>query len=456
MLTQHEPGDVALGSGAARLADRIENRTATVGVVGLGYVGLTAACALAARGFSVVGIDTDAERVAQVSQGLCPFPNSEPVLPELLAEQVRAGRLRAVMDHAACAAADIILIVVQTPVDSTAHVPALDALRSACQSVGRYLHSNSLVVVESTIPPGTMRTLVVPLLEQTSGLSAERDFLVGCCPERVMPGRLLANLEQYDRVMGGWTPEAGQVGAVLYRTLTRGTVDIASCATAELVKTVENAYRDVQIAFANEVALICEAYGADVFEVRELVNKSPFRSMHVPGAGVGGHCIPKDPWLLVAGAPDELIRLVPAARAVNDFMPIHTAELAAAVLDELGRPLAEARVAVLGYAYLEDSDDARNSPTADLVAWLRQRGATVTIHDPLVPGCERDVEQVVQGADCLVIMVAHSMYRLLDFDQLGRLMRTRGLVDGRHIVDPARIAAAGFRARSVGVGVASS
>jgi UDP-N-acetyl-D-mannosaminuronic acid dehydrogenase len=308
-----------------------------------------------------------------------------------------------------------------------------------------------MVIVESTIPPGTMGTMVVPRLEAASGLSAAADVLVGCCPERVMPGLLLANLRTCSRVMGGWTPGAARVGARLYRQLTTGSVDETDCVTAELVKTAENAYRDVQIAFANEVALICESHSADVYRVRELVNKSPFRAMHMPGAGVGGHCIPKDPWLLVANTAAP-VQLVPAARAVNDFMPRHVGELVERLLLDAGRRLHDARVAVLGYSYLPDSDDARNSPTADLLAWLQARGATVAVHDPWVSGYQADVEEVVNGADCLVVMVAHTVYQELDLDRIGRRMRTRTLVDGRNAMEVARVAAAGFASRVLGVG----
>jgi UDP-N-acetyl-D-mannosaminuronic acid dehydrogenase len=219
---------------------------------------------------------------------------------------------------------------------------------------------------------------------------------------------------------------------------------------------VENAYRDVQIAFANEVALICESYGADVYTVRELVNKSPFRAMHMPGSGVGGHCIPKDPWLLVASVSSSTpIRLVPAARAINDSMPVHVGEMAARLLRQAGQPVGGSRFAVLGYAYLEDSDDARNSPTAELVRWLEERGASIAIHDPFVEECERDLESVVRGADCLVLMVAHSAYRSLDLAHLGSIMRTRTVVDGRHVLDRNDALAAGFIYRCVGVGEAA-
>jgi UDP-N-acetyl-D-mannosaminuronic acid dehydrogenase len=435
-------------------AERIEQRTARLCVVGLGYVGLTVACALAERGFGVVGIEVDPARAREISRGTSPLPDSEPRLAELLAEHAGSGRLHVTQDPAGCAAADIILIAVQTPVADDTHAPALGALRAAVTSVGQHMPRGVLVIVESTIPPGTMRDVVVPLLEQASGLSATADFLVGCCPERVMPGRLLANLALCSRVMGGWTADAADVGALLYRVLTSGSVDVTDCLTAELVKTAENAYRDVQIAFANEVALLCESYRADVYAVRELVNKSPDRWMHWPGAGVGGHCIPKDPWLLVANADKATpVRLIPAARAVNDSMPSHVGDMVTGLLAAHGRPLAESRIVVLGYAYLQDSDDARNSPSAELVRWLEERGARVAVQDPLVAGCERLIEPLATGADCLVLMVAHSAYRSLDLRRIGELMRTRTLADGRHMLDRTQVEAAGFTYYCLGVGL---
>jgi UDP-N-acetyl-D-mannosaminuronic acid dehydrogenase len=450
------PSSVTLGDPRAlpnSLAERIEQRTAKLCVVGLGYVGLTVACALAERGFGVVGIESDPTRAQAIGRGTSPLPDSEPRLAELLAEHAHSGRLRVTQDPAGCAAADIILIAVQTPVADDTHAPALGALRAAVTSVAQHMSRGVLIVVESTIPPGTMRDIVVPLLEQTSGLSATAEFLVGCCPERVMPGRLLANLARCSRVMGGWTADAADLGAMLYRMLTSGSVDVTDCLTAELVKTTENAYRDVQIAFANEVALLCESYRADVYAVRELVNKSPDRSMHWPGAGVGGHCIPKDPWLLVANADTATpVRLIPAARAINDSMPRHVGEMVAGLLAAQGRALAESRIVVLGYAYLQDSDDARNSPSAELVRWLEERGARVAVHDPVVAGCAREIEPLAIGTDCLVLMVAHSAYRSIDLRDIGELMRTRTLADGRHVLDQTRAEAAGFAYYCVGIG----
>jgi UDP-N-acetyl-D-mannosaminuronic acid dehydrogenase len=439
---------------AEALGARFADRTATLCVVGLGYVGLTVACALADAGFRTLGVDIDRSKVDSINRGEYPLHGVEPDLPDLLQGQVRAGRLSASTDFGVCGTADAVLIAVQTPVEASTRLPRLDALREAICSLGPHLRRGSLIVVESTIAPGTMRELVVPWLEQASQLSARDDLFVGCCPERVMPGKLLQNLGTCSRVMGGWTPLAADVGQRLYQTLTRGEVDATDCLTAELVKTTENAYRDVQIAFANEVALLCEEYGADVYAVRALVNKSPFRDMHMPGAGVGGHCIPKDPWLLVGGAraAREAARLIPMARVVNDSMPLHVGAMVERALRDHAIDLAQASILVLGYTYLQDSDDTRNSPSVDLIEWLRERGAHVAVHDPFVPELRLDVAAQARDADCLVLMVAHTRYQHLALDRLAASMRHPILIDGRHLFSREAATTAGFDYRCLGVG----
>ncbi len=442
----------AIRSDPSALLRKLDARSAQISVVGLGYVGLTVACALADKGFHVTGIDVDPGKVEAVSRGVYPLEASEPDLPAMVRSAVLAGTLGATQDYASCRDADIVIIAVQTPVDDVTKAPALGAFEAALRSTGANIHPGALVVIEPTIPPGTMRDVAIPLLTESSGLSPVDQFWVACCPERVMPGRLLANLIQYDRVIGGWTPEAAALAATLYRTFVTGALDEVDCLTAELVKTVENTYRDVQIAFANEVALLCEHYGADVFEVRDLVNKSPARAMHVPGAGVGGPCVPKDPWLLIANASHPgSTRIIRAARAVNDSMPIHMGELARTALAEAGRQLRGAKVLVLGYAYLENSSETRNSPSAALVAWLEEQGAEVRIHDPFVSGFDWDLEDA-RGGDCVIAMVAHTPYRALDLARLGARMRTRILVDGRRVFDRAAAESASWSYRCVGVG----
>jgi UDP-N-acetyl-D-mannosaminuronic acid dehydrogenase len=250
------------------------------------------------------------------------------------------------------------------------------------------------------------------------------------------------------------TPETAQVMLALYQYVVEADLDPTDCVTAELVKTTENAYRDVQIAFANEVALICESVGSDVWRVRQLVNKSPYRQMHLPGAGVGGHCIPKDPWLLAHGVKDEdlTLRLIPTARAINDDMPRHMLALLADALESQGKSLSGSRVVVLGYAYLEDSDDDRNSPSKVLVTELEGAGAEVLVHDPYITAYQGDLEVLLRGADGVVLMVKHSQYLGLDPERILALLGTPVVVDGRGVFDKAAMSALGITYRGVGQG----
>ncbi len=414
----------------------VKDKSARLAVIGLGYVGLPVAAMFAEAGFDVQGVEIIADRVEKINNGISPIEGEEPGLAELLVRVIQTGRLHATMKYADLRDIDVVLIDVETPVDDH-NIPRYDALRSALKSLGPVLKEGALVIVESTVAPGTINNLVLPLLEQYSGKKLNAGFYLGICPERVMPGKLLKNLGTLSRVAGGMTPETSEVMISLYKYIVKADIDAADCITAELVKTTENAYRDVQIAFANEVALICEAVGGDVWKVRELVNKSPMRQMHLPGAGVGGHCIPKDPWLLAYGASgkDVSLRIIPSAREVNNSMPLHMVKLLESTLARLGKPLLDARIAVLGYAYLENSDDTRNSPTSSLVTRLYELGAQPVIHDPWIPEYDGDVFERVKGCDAVVVMVAHSGYRDLDLKRLKSVLRLPILVDGRHVYD---------------------
>ncbi|MDQ2914203.1 MAG: nucleotide sugar dehydrogenase [Chloroflexota bacterium] len=428
----------------SELRSKIESRDAVLGVVGLGYVGLPVSCAFAEAGFRVVGIDINTSRVDSIRSGRSPIDGQEPGLPELLTKVVREGRLTAADDYAKLSDADVVLIAVETPVASD-HKPRYEALASASRAVGGVLKQGALVIVESTVAPGTMEQLVRPLLETATGGKANQDFFLGHCPERVMPGRMLANLRHVGRVCGGMSQETAEVMVTLYRSIVDAELDPSDCLTAELVKTVENAYRDVNIAFANEVALVCEELGADVWTVRDLVNKSPGRDMLLPGAGVGGHCIPKDSWLLIANANGLDAKLVTAARAVNDAMPLHVAHLVEDALMRADRRVADGKVALLGYSYLGNTGDTRNSPSIPLVEQLRSQGADVRIHDPHVPEySSSSLAEAIRGADCIVLMVAHDEYRDLDWPMLRQLVRTPLVVDGRNIAGDCSPSSAGF------------
>jgi UDP-N-acetyl-D-mannosaminuronic acid dehydrogenase len=434
------------------LRQRVETRQAVIGVIGLGYVGLPLSSAFAQAGFHTIGLDLKSAHVASINDGLNPLEGDEPGLADLVAEVRRTGCLRATTDVSELAEADVVAIAVETPIDSD-HQPRLESLLTAAASAASTIKRGALVIIESTMPPGTIDGRIAPLFE-ARGLRLNEDFYLGHCPERVMPGRLLANLRAMSRVCGASSPEAAETVASLYRTIVAADLDVTDCLTAELVKTVENAYRDVNIGFANEVALICEAVGGDVWKVRDLVNKSPGRQMLLPGAGVGGHCIPKDPWLLVAGATGFVSRVVVAGRDVNDSMPTHVVELIRRILQRTNRSLADSRVALLGLSYLEDSGLPHNSPTITVAARLRELGADVVIQDPHVPAHARSVLEAAQGVDCLVLMVAHAKYRKIDWAGLRGVVRTATVVDARNIVEEAAVLGAGFS--YVGLGKMSS
>jgi UDP-N-acetyl-D-mannosaminuronic acid dehydrogenase len=433
------------------LTANITAKTAAVAVIGLGYVGLPVACMLANSGFQVTGIDIDAERIATINRGETPIGGEEPGIADLIASVVGAGRLRTTTDYAALRTAEVIIICVDTPVDEDTHLPSYRALRSVLAQLGSVLAPGALVIIESTIAPGTMQRVVIPGLEASSGQQAGRDFYLGHCPERVTPGLLLHNLTHMSRTVGGQTPAVAQAMIALYQNYVTGELDPADLLTAEIVKTAENAYRDVQIAFANEVALICEALGANVYDVRKLLNKSPGRNMLLPGAGVGGHCIPKDPWLLIANTRDQVQpQLIPSARQVNNRMPLHMVDLVEGALARHGIVLKGAKIAVLGYAFREDTDDDRDSPTGYMVAELERRGAVAVVQDPYVPEYKRSVTDVTQGAHAVVVMVAHTVYRSLDLAATAQQMSARVLVDGRNIIDRAAAEHAGFTYAGVG------
>ncbi len=415
------------------LSAKISNQTAKIAVIGLGYVGLPLAATLADNGFSVLGLDVKKDRVEMIKSGGNPIKGKEPGLDELLKKTITSRKLQVTSDYHDLHDREVVFINVETPVEDDHH-PSYQALRAVLCSLGPVLKKGTLVIVESTISPGTMQNVVLPDLEKSSGGKLNRDFYLGNCPERVMPGKLLVNIRTMQRVIGGADEQTAQTMAKLYRQFVKADVDTTDWITAELVKTIENAYRDVQIAFANEVAMACEELGADVWKVRELVNKTPYRNVHKPGAGVGGHCIPKDPWLLASSLTGiKELTLIPAARAINDNMPAHMVELLEKGLKQFGKKIRDAHVLILGFAYLENSDDDRNSPSAHLVELLKQKNVSYSIHDTFIKMYQGDVYEMAEGCDALILMTAHDIYRDLDLKKLKQVMRSPLIIDGRNV-----------------------
>ncbi|NHJ12995.1 MAG: nucleotide sugar dehydrogenase [Candidatus Thorarchaeota archaeon] len=440
-------------------------------VVGMGYVGVPCAALLAdVEGFDVIGLQRRSERsgwkIEKLNAGKSIFDGDEPGLDDLLSRVVKKGTFRVTDDKAVLSEADIILIDVQTPTDGQ-HAPRYHSLREVSADIGKQMRKGALVIVESTVAPGTTENVVKKIIQKESGLTAGKDFDLAFSYERVMPGKLIQNIVHLPRVIGGISERSTERAKEMYSKIVKEKIYTTSrILTAELSKTIENAYRDVNIAFANEMALVCESLGEDVYEIRDLINVLASRNMHLPGAGVGGHCLPKDSWLLRHGLYEygawkvepEFIAL---ARRINDQMPIHMSYLIENALASRKRTIDESIITVLGVAYLENCDDTRNTPAAPLIATLQSRGADVRMHDPYVQELqfgrgeiERDVIKAATGSDCLALVTKHDEYFNLDLDEIRKVMRTPTIVDGRNVFSLKEVLSKGFEYRCIGkVGV---
>jgi len=445
-------------------------------VVGMGYAGIPTAAVLAnVEDFNVVGVQRRSKRsgwkIDYLNAGKCPIGGDEPGLAELIEKVVRKGSFRVTDDVSVCKKADVILIDVQTPVDEN-HVPQYDSLREVSQAVGRHMKKRVIVIIESTVAPGTTNYILKPILEEFSGLKAGEDFNLVYSYERVTVGRLLHNLVYMPKIVGGLTHECTQRGVEFYRNIIKAELFPTDCLTAEVAKVTENTYRDVNIAFANEVALICESLGVNIHDVRRFVNslpndpsdpvRNPYRMMHIPGAGTGGHCLPKDPWLLKYGLDAYGVfkftpKILVESRSINDFMPQHMRDLVEEALHEKGVKLQDARVCILGLAFRGDSDDTRNTPALPLYNLLKGICKEVVVHDPFVKEFEEmvltnDLEDALRNKDCMVIVTRHKEYVDIRLDWLKSILTTLAIVDGRNVFDPKDCEEAGFSYRAVGVG----
>lgn len=436
-------------------------RDITVGVCGLGYVGYPVAMLFADAGFDVIGFDILEERVKRLNEGENPIKGQEPGLDELVEDVFKKGNFRATADFSEYGECDYIIVAVQTPVAEENKKPTYENLKAALKSVGQNMKKRVTVIIESTIAPGTMEHVVKPILEEESRMTAGKGFYLANCPERLMPGHLLENIRYYNRVVGGWTPKSAKNVQELYKHVVKGELEATDCITAEIVKAGENTYRDVQIAFANEMALLCEAYGSNVWRVRELINNcrkvtdtrpEAMRQMHYPGAGVGGHCIPKDSWLLIHEVRDEVDpKLIPTARYINDFMPLHMYELFKQGVKDTGKRLKNVKVAVLGYAYDGNSDDDRNTPTEPLMKKLKKSGIKFEVHDSYIEKYQKDIEKVLKGKDAIILMTAHDQYKKLKYPKMKELMKKNPIIiDGRNVFDKEKAIKNGFVYKGVG------
>jgi len=436
-----------------KLLEKIDNRNLRLAVLGSGYVGLPTAALFADAGFSVLAIDVRPELVSAVNDGLSPV--REPGLAELISRNVKPGRLRALLSaDADLSVFDAIIISVQTPL-GRGKKPDLSFLEKALDDVAACLKKGMLVVVSSTLPPGAMQTMVKPKLE-SSGLKADVDFYLAYVPERIAPGNALKEFVESPRLVGGIGPNSTKVASELFKVLCKKVIE-TDAATAEVAKLAENTYRDVNIAFANQLAMICEQYGVDVRKVIELANTHPRVNIHRPGPGVGGPCLPKDPFLLVANIKDRKAKsLIEVARRINDYMPKHVVRIAVRALRHAGKEVEKCKVAVLGTAYKADVDDARLSPSKPIINGLKKFGIRVVAYDP---HCRESFEaepansliEAVKDADCIIIVTDHSSFKTLNLEEIKKAMNyVPVIVDCRGLIDPETAKKVGFVYYGVG------
>jgi UDP-N-acetyl-D-mannosaminuronic acid dehydrogenase len=427
-------------------------------VIGLGYIGLPTACTFATHGLQVVGVDINSQIVDTLLNGGIHI--SEPGLQTLVSDAINSGNLSVAEKPEK---ADAFIIAVPTPFyekergnyqGQEYRLADMRAVMAATESIVPFLQHGNLVVLESTSPPRTTLDLVKPILEN-SGLKAGSDFLLAYSPERVLPGQIIRELTENARVIGGIDKPSAEAGRILYKHFVRGEILLTDATTAEMVKLMENTYRDINIAIANEFSRLGERFGVDIWEAIRIANHHPRVKILNPGPGVGGHCISVDPWFLVEAAP-ELTSLISTARRVNDNQPHFAAAL---IKNTIGADLNGKKIAALGLAFKPDVDDLRESPAIDVVKLLMRDGASLKCYEPYkldaaIPGIESSLtlEEAVREAEMLIILAGHRQFRELNPLELQKQTSARLVVDTVGCLDDQVWSKAGFTVIRLGVG----
>lgn len=423
----------SLPPAAQRLIEAIRNKTARLGVVGLGYVGLPLAVEFAAEGYSVTGIDVSQPKVDELNSGSSYIQD---VPTAQVGPLVAAGKLKATTDFSVIRDLDTVNICVPTPLRKTKD-PDMSYIDAACREIAQYLHPGMLIVLESTTYPGTTDEFVLPMLER-SGLKVGVDFFLCFSPERVDPGNPQFQTRNIPKVVGGITPACTEVARTFYSQALDHVVPVGSTRVAEMVKLLENTFRMINIGLVNEMALMCDRMGINVWEVIDAAATKPFGFMpFYPGPGLGGHCIPIDPFYLSWKTKQAGIeaRFIELAGYINGQMPHFVVDKVQNALNDVAKPLKGSRVHVMGVSYKRDIDDVRESPALDIMMLLERRGATVSYSDPFVPELRvddrawqaSDVAEASAAADCVLIVTDH---KLFDYKELERVSKM--IVDTRN------------------------
>jgi UDP-N-acetyl-D-glucosamine dehydrogenase len=399
------------------LKQKLEGRNATAAVIGLGYVGLPLAMEIAAAGFKVVGIDLDRNKIADLREGksyILDVPSAS------VADAVKAGRFTPTTDFSALRDVDTVSICVPTPL-SKSRDPDISFILAATEEIRKYLHKGQLIVLESTTYPGTTEELIRPELE-AAGLRAGSDFFLAFSPERIDPGNMSFNTHNTPKIVGGITRNCGEIANIFYSQFIERVIPVSSSKCAEMVKLLENTFRSINIGMINEMALMCDLLGVDVYEVIDAAATKPFGfSPFYPGPGLGGHCIPIDPHYLAwkLKALNFQARFIGLAAEINGMMPTVVNNMVADGLNQQSKSIRGSKILILGVAYKKNVSDCRESPALDVMRLLNQKGAVLSYNDPFVPSMRlngevlRSVElspESIANQDCLIILTDHSIY----------------------------------------------
>jgi len=422
-------------------------------VVGLGYIGLPTALLFAVSGYEVVGVDIKRSITEKVNRKVMPF--DEKGLQELLIKAIDSHRFRA---STTPEKADVFIIAVPTPFDKKNRMADLGYVIEATKSIASLLEKGNLVIIESTVPPGVCEKCIIPILEENCntgkvGLKAKEDFFVAHCPERAIPGNTLYEMMNNDRIIGGIDEKSSELARELYESFVTGNIYVTSIRTAEMVKLMENTYRDINIALANEFAQIAEEAGIDVWEAIELANKHPRVNILKPGPGVGGHCIAVDPWFLTEDSTKS--RIISLAREINDGMPVYVLHILKDMLNKLKKENLTITITIFGVTYKGNVSDTRETPALKFIRLAEKEGYKVKIYDPHVKDGDFEypilpLEEAVQDSDCIVVIADHSEFKSLSPDEIGKLMRTRKIFDTRNCLDREKWKEAGFEVKILG------
>lgn len=433
---------------------KIIRRSAKVAVFGLGHIGLPIVATLTNVGFQVIGVDSSPKVLDAILKGKVHI--SEPYLKNMISRAIASRHLKVTSSgNVAVKESDIIIVCVPTPVKED-KIPDYSYINDICKTIALGLSKGKLIIIESTLPPKTTKNFVAPLLEEATRLKCGLDFWLAYCPERITPGNALGGFIKNDKIVGGYNTESAEVAAEFFRKFIKGNILLTDVATAEVAKLAENTFRDINIAFANELALICEQNGVDVLEVIKLANTHSRVKIHMPGPGVGGPCLPKDPYLLLHSSNPTDYDIIKAARQINDHMSQHIVKLVLQALKAARKEIRNSRIAVLGTAYKGNIDDANLSPSEPIIRELINYGATIIVYDPYCNesfGAKKanSLHEAVKGSDCLLVITDHTVFKNLNLQEVKASMNDIPIIiDGKRIIDPRSAMSIGFAYYGVG------